>query len=90
MKRALISKLQLSLDSPKELALFHLENIINRKEVTSVGEYIESIEAVSRNDVIDLAKTYFSSEKTVTIEIIPAKGPEKLFLILKYLATKSI
>ncbi len=90
VKRALISKLQLSLDSPKELALFHLENIINRKEVTSVGEYIESIEAVSRNDVIDLAKTYFSSEKTVTIEIIPAKGPEKLFLILKYLATKSI
>jgi predicted Zn-dependent peptidase len=90
VKRALIAKLQLSLDSPRELALFHLENILNRTDVTSVEEYIESIEAVSRADVIDLAKAYFSPEKTVTIEIIPARGPEKLFLILKYLATKSI
>ena len=89
-KRALIARVKLNLDKPEDLAWFHLENLTYRNNSMTVSEYVEAIDRVSIEDIMKLGQNYCSDDATVTIEMKPARGPERLFLILKYLTTKSL
>jgi len=89
-KRALIARVKLNLDRPEDLAWFQLENLTYRNRIMTVSEYVQALENVQKEDVMRIGRVYFSDEKTVTIEMRPARGPERLFLILKYLTTKSL
>jgi predicted Zn-dependent peptidase len=89
-KRALIARVKLNLDRPEDLAWFQLENLSHRNRTITVSEYVHALQRVQKEDVMHVAQTYFSDDQTVTIEMRPARGPGRLFLLLKYLATKSI
>jgi predicted Zn-dependent peptidase len=89
-KRALIARVKLNLDRPEDLAWFQLENLTYRNRIMTVSEYVQALENVQKEDVMRIGRVYFSDEQTVTIEMRPARGPERLFLILKYLTTKSL
>ncbi len=89
-KRALIARVKLNLDRPEDLAWFQLENLTYRNMIMTVSEYVQALENVQKEDVMRIGRVYFSDEKTITIEMRPARGPERLFLILKYLTTKSL
>jgi predicted Zn-dependent peptidase len=89
-KKALINRVLISLDRPEDIAKFQLENLAYRNRILTVSEYVEALEKVTSRDIVETARTYFSDDRTVTIEMKPAKGPGRWFLILKYLTTKSI
>jgi predicted Zn-dependent peptidase len=89
-KRALIARAKLNLDRPEDLALFQLENLVYRNRIMSISEYVHALQNVQREDVMRIGRIYCSDEKTVTIEMQPARGLERLFLLLKYLTTKSL
>jgi predicted Zn-dependent peptidase len=89
-KRALATRMRLNLDKPEDLAWFHLENLTYRNTTMTVSEYVKALEKVRVEDIMHIGRTYCSEDKTVTIEMTPAKGVERLFLILKYLTTKTL
>ena len=89
-KRALIARVKLNLDRPEDLAWFQLENLTYRNRTMTVSEYVQALQSVRKGDVMRVAQAYFSGDQTVIIEMRPARGPERLFLLLKYLTTKSI
>jgi predicted Zn-dependent peptidase len=89
-KRALKTRVKLNLDKPEDLAWFHLENLTYRNNSMTVSEYVDAIDRVRIEDIMQLGQSYCSDESTVTIEMQPARGPGRLFLILKYLTTKSL
>jgi predicted Zn-dependent peptidase len=89
-KESLISSMRIWLNRPENIAKFQLENLAYKNRIVEVSEYLSSIEKVDRFDVMRVAASTFSQEGTVTIEMQPARGPERWYLILKYLTTKSI
>jgi predicted Zn-dependent peptidase len=89
-KRALISRVRIALDRPQDIAKFQLENLAYRDRILTLSEYVHTLDGVERRDIVDTARAYFSDDRTVTIEMKPAKGPGRWYLILKYLTTKTI
>jgi predicted Zn-dependent peptidase len=89
-KRALIARVKLNLDRPEDLAWFQLDNLTHRNRAISVSEYVQALQRVQKGDIMRVAQNYFSDDRMVTIEMLPARGPGRLFLLLKYLVTKSI
>ena len=89
-KRALIARVKLNLDRPENLAWFQLENLTYRNMTMTVSEYVQALERVRIEDIMRIGRIYCSDDRTVTIEMQPARGPERLFLILKYLTTKTL
>jgi predicted Zn-dependent peptidase len=90
VKEGLVSRARISLVSPEDLAWFQLENLVYRNRVMTVSEYIEGLRNVTGSDIMETARFCFSDERVVTIEMKPARGLERLYLILKYLTTKSL
>jgi predicted Zn-dependent peptidase len=89
-KSALIARVKLNLDRPEDLAWFQLENLAYRNMAMSVSEYVQALEHVGMEDIKRIGRIYCSDDMTVTIEMQPARGAERLFLILKYLTTKTL
>ena len=90
VKEGLVSRARISLVSPEDLAWFQLENLVYRNRVMTVSEYVEGLRSVTGSDIMEAARFCFSEESVVTIEMKPARGLERLYLILKYLTTKSL
>jgi len=89
-KKSLVSRSLIELDKPEDIAHFELENLVFREKVLSVQEYIETLNDVNKQDVIDTANRYFTHENIITIELEPADVPYKWFLMLKYLLTEEL
>ena len=89
-KRALAARVKINLDKPEDLAWFHLENLTYRNTTMTVNEYVQAIDRVRTEDIMRIGRMYCSDDRTITIEMKPARGVERLFLILKYLTTKTI
>jgi predicted Zn-dependent peptidase len=89
-KEGLVSRATISLDRPEDLARFQLENLVYGNPPMTLAEYAGTLRGVSRREVMETAQACFTEERTVTIEMKPARGPERWLLILKYLTTKSL
>ena len=89
-KRALIARVKLNLDRPEDLAWFQLENLTYRNGTMTVSEYVQVLDRIRIEDIMRIGRIYCSDERSVTIEMQPARGLERLFLILKYLTTKTL
>ncbi|MBN2325087.1 MAG: insulinase family protein [Spirochaetes bacterium] len=89
-KRALAARELIRLDSPKELCVFELENIVFRSEVIPVEAHLERIGDIERQQVLEAARTYLSSENSVSVSLLPAPAAHRPFLLLKIAVTGEI
>jgi predicted Zn-dependent peptidase len=89
-KRALATRMRLNLDKPEDLAWFHLENLTYSNRIMTAGEYVKALEQVGVEDIMRIGRTYCADDRTITIEMTPAKGVERLYILLKYLTTKTL
>jgi predicted Zn-dependent peptidase len=89
-KRALIARESIRLDSPKELSVFELENLVFRDEAVPFEAHIERIGRISREEVLKVAQTYLSDENSVSVSLLPAPSTERLFLLLQIAVTGEI
>ncbi|UCB44908.1 MAG: insulinase family protein [Spirochaetota bacterium] len=86
-KQALKSRLLITLDRPMELAHFELESLAFRRDILTLQEHTEKLEAISRHDIILAARRHLTADNTITISLKPAPVPNRWFLILKLLLT---
>jgi zinc protease len=89
-RRTLLAKKSIQLNTPGAVAGFEVENLRYRGSVQTLDEYTERIERITREELMAVASRFLAPENRVTVELSPARGPEKWFLALKFLLTKKL